>query len=400
MLKEFKQLPEKYRAMILLVALSNTWVIVSSLFVNIYAFQIHNNISTVLLYNLWFFVSVMIGFVFFGWLFWRAQYNIKNMYILSYLLYISAVIFINIYSGVFWVLLYALLYGLGTGTFRCANHTQELANIENKYTDNYVSLVSSFWVLTKTITPLIIAIIFILAQYIDISGYTLLFSLFPFIYFLSFIFIRNIPDYRPVAIKKSDITHFLKFPFAYSYFIASSFFHSINFSIMAMISYYMLQNEITIGLYETGASVLSITAILFVKKYRNSKNRKAFLFVLSWIIIINYIVFISHFTLIWYIIFTIMHLFLWPLYRVSEHTYDLTLMDALKDTGRDFYPPMVIREFFLWIGRLWGIVLLYLLYKYSQTELQIMQSSLLLIVIFLTLSTGGIYLYHRYEEKK
>jgi hypothetical protein len=35
--------------------------------------------------------------------------------------------------------------------------------------------------------------------------------------------------------------------------------------------------------------------------------------------------------------------------RISEHVYDLALMDNIKTHNSDFYPAMILREVVLWL---------------------------------------------------
>lgn len=63
-------------------------------------------------------------------------------------------------------------------------------------------------------------------------------------------------------------------------------------------------------------------------------------------------------SLVWFFIYSLISLLIWPIYRVSEHVYDLRSMDFIKHWDSDFFPAMILREFILIIWRLIPIILL------------------------------------------
>ena len=72
--------------------------------------------------------------------------------------------------------------------FRCAVHTQELVNIEDKTRDIYSSIISSGMNIINIIMPLIIsAIFFVVAKYFDFSAYIIF--IFTFTYYLCYKFL-------------------------------------------------------------------------------------------------------------------------------------------------------------------------------------------------------------------
>ena len=71
--------------------------IITGTFVNIYIFKVHNSFIEILFYNVAFFSATFIGFSLFGWIMSILQGNIKNMYYLSYVLFIVSFLFLLVY---------------------------------------------------------------------------------------------------------------------------------------------------------------------------------------------------------------------------------------------------------------------------------------------------------------
>ena len=70
--------------------------------------------------------------------------NIKNMYYISYGLFILGFIYLLLFhNNLSEILVFAGIFGTGNGAFRCAVHSQELVHIEDKKRDLYSSSISA-----------------------------------------------------------------------------------------------------------------------------------------------------------------------------------------------------------------------------------------------------------------
>jgi len=150
-----------------------------------------------------------------------------------------------------------------------------------------------------------------------------------------------------------------------------------------------------------------IVASLFMNIYVYSFNKELLdvfvynlIFILSaFLIFVNLTIFTFNFNIFWYIIYTLILLILNPLYRVSEHVFDLKLMDTIKVKWSDFFPAMILREIPLWIWRIVIIILfIFLVKSWIETE-NILKIGLLLVWIFLILAWWSIALHMKYENK-
>ncbi len=402
--KDFKKLPESNKSMIYLMWIYGAGGIIGSLFVNIYVFSFNKEILDVFYYNIVFLTNVLIWFSLIWLMFSIYQKNIKNMYYLAYSAYILAFILLFIFSWYLGIYLFAVIFWLGFWMFWCAVHTQELVNIKDKDRDIYSSIISSWKNIIDIIMPFIIsAIFFVISLYFDFSPYLVLFILLPIIYLLSLFFIKNIWDYIPLKIKRKDIKNFFNFKkylFWQLYFIFVWLYQGLFWTIPAIIAITLLKTEINVWLFEWIITFISTFLVILVATKRKIKNRIKFMWILSILLFINLTIFAYNFNIYWYIIFTLIALLLNPLYRISEHVFDLKLMDTIKVKWSDFYPAMILREISLWFWRILILILFIYFVKIWLDTIDILRLWLFFIWVFLISAWWSIALHMKYENKE
>ena len=403
-IKKFKKLPDSNKSMIYLMWIYGAGSIIGSLFVNIYIFSFNKEILDVLYYNLIFMISVLTWFSLVWWIMSLYQKNIKNMYYLAYSAYILAFILLFIFRWYLGIYLFAVIFGLGFWMFRCAVHTQELVNIKDKTRDIYSSIISSWINIINIVIPIIIsAIFFIVAKYFDFSAYIILFLILPIIYATSFFFIKDIWDYIPSKINKKDIMNFFNFRkywFGQLYFFSVWVYQWIMWFLFPIIAIILLKSEINVGLFEWFIWLISTFVIIFISSKRKRNNRIKIMWILSVLLLLNLIIFIFNFSIYGYIFYTLVALILLPLYRISEHVFDLKLMDTIKVKWSDFFPSMILREISLLSWRI-TILLFFIYLTINWTkDIFIIKTWLFLIWIFLMIAWWSIALHMKYENKE
>lgn len=160
-----------------------------------------------------------------------------------------------------------------------------------------------------------------------------------------------------------------------------------------------MKTEFNIWLFQALLTFISTFLIIHLSLKRSKTNRVKYFFYFSFFILLNYILFWLNFTTIWYIIFSFIWLFLNPIYRVSEHVYDLALMDNIKTNDSDFYPAMVLREIILYAWRLLSIILIFLLLKYWLNTEETLKISLIICWFIFLIKYFSIYFWEKYENK-
>ena len=403
-LTSFNTLPLSNKSMVYLMWIYGFGSIITGTFVNIYIFKVHNSFIEILFYNVAFFSATFIGFSLFGWIMSILQGNIKNMYYLSYVLFIVSFLFLLVYWGyqTWYIYLFWALFGLWNGSFWNAVHTQELKNISDSDRDFYSSSISAGKNIIAILTPFLIALIFTLANIFQFDGYIILFWILPLLYLTSFLFIKNIESYTPKQITIDDARNFFnlgKYWFGHLYFFVWWILAWITTSVMATVSIVLLKNEVNIWLFQWILTILSILLVVHLSHKRNRDNRFHYFAIICLWLCINYVVFGIFFGVFGFILSSLLSLFLNPLFRVSEHVYDLSLMDSIKTQNNDFYPAMVMRESILWLWRISGISILFLIctiyWGSIETTLSIW---VILSGISYMLLAGSVYLWERYER--
>jgi len=400
----FNKLPDSNKSMIFLMWIYLIWWIIWWLFINIYIFQLNNEILEVLYYNLVLFTSRFVWFSLLWYLMSVFRKDIKLLYYVSYILFTISFLSLFIFKNyIFSIFLFGIIYWLWSWTFRCAVHTQELVNINDEKRDLYSSLISAGTNVISVIIPLFVSLVFFLSDTtFNVDWYLILFLILPILYLVSFIFIRNIESYVPSKITKKDLYNFFdfkKYKFWLLYIFWVALYHWLTFFLLAIIAIYLLKSEVNVWLFEWIISFISTILLIFIANKRNSNNRIKIMWYLVWFIFLNYLIFAFNFNIFWYIIFTLIWIILWPLYRVSEHVYDLKIMDSIKLDWSDFYPAMILRVFVLWIWRLIIIWIFIYISIFSWLELDyILRFWIILIPVFMFIAWWSIYLHLKYEK--
>ena len=403
-LNSFNKLPNSNKSMIFLMWIYSIWWIIWWLFINIYVFKLNKEILDVLYYNLVFITSTFLWFSFLWYLMSLYRKDIKLLYYISYILFIISFLSLFLFkSFIFSIFLFGIIYWLWNWAFWCAVHTQELVHIKDNKRDLYSSSISAWTNVISIFIPLFISLIFFLSETIfNIDWYIVLFLILPLLYLTSFIFILNIESYIPSKITKKDVYNFFnlkKYKFWLLYIFWVGLYHWLTFFMWAIISIYLLKNEINVWLFEWIISIISTILLIFIANKRNSNNRIKIMWYLILFIFINYLFFVFNFNVFWYIIFNLILIILWPLYRVSEHVYDLKIMDSIKLKWSDFYPAMILRDVILWIWRFTTVwIILYISIFFWFNLESILRIWIVLIPIFMFIAWWSIYLHLKYEK--
>lgn len=402
-IKNFQDLPLSNKSMVYLMWIYGMGGVISGLFVNIFIFKLDQNIVDVISYNLVFFTFSFIGFSLIGYVMSLLKKDIKNMYYISYSLFILGFVYLLFFHNqLVEILLFAMIFGTGNGAFRCAVHSQELVHIADKKRDLYSSSISAGSTIIGISMPLVVSWVFFVSKILSFNGYIILFLFLPFLYITSFLFIKNIESYIPDTIKKADVKNFFNFKkyfFWLLYILWVSFYQGIQYIIWATIAIYLLKTEINVGLFEGIISLLSTVILIFLSHSRTTDNRIKIMGYLTLFLSLNYFLFVANFSIFWYLIYTIIGIIVWPLYRVSEHVYDLKIMDSIKYEGSDFFPAMILREVLLWIWRMFVMLIILYVATLTNVELQsVLKVGLILIPTFLIFTWCMIALHTKYED--
>ena len=372
-------------------------------FLNIYVFKIHSSIQDLIIYNFIYYTASFLWFGFLGWMMTIYAGNIRNLYYISYVLFIVAYFLLIAFEGtLFAIYLFGILFGFWNGTFWNAVHTQELKNIENKNRDFYSSSISAGQNIIAIVVPFMVAVIFYITDIYQINGYWVLFEILPIVYLLSFIFIWNIDSYTPGKITRRDVSNFFdfkKYKFWHLYFMIRGISHGFTMNILPIITILMLKNEVNIGLFQSILTLISTVLIVYLSNRRMRENRLSYFTIICIGLCLLYIYFWWQFDFTGFLIFSLLGLILNPIFRTSEHVYDLHLMDNIHIWESDFYPSMLMREILLWLWRAIAVIfLVYIIFYIKIDMMSIIRIWLFATAMCFLFSLGSIYFWEKFEK--
>lgn len=368
-IQKYNELNKKNKSLIYLMWIYAFGHIITAIFINIYVFQTFDTVTSVLYYNLILFTATFIGFTPVGFLLSQLQKNVKISFILAYSFFVFAfflLFFFRNFAPI--VFIFSFFYGFAFGSFWCGLHSYELKETSKEQRDFYSSIVSAGESFLNIITPLLISLIFFFAdKFESINGYGIIFWLLPLSYISSFFFIKNLPDYTPLKLQKSDIENFFNLKetkFNLLYFFFSGFTGNIPRALIAIITLFVLGSELNVWIFQGIVGLLSVVFILFLSHKRHENNRAKIMLIAASLMALNYIVLGFHISFISLVIFSLINIILEPIFRVSEHVFDLKYMGEINIKNNNFFGTMLSREIVVWLWRATALILLIISFSF------------------------------------
>lgn len=401
-IKKYKKLNLESKSMIYLKWIFTIWNIFAITFINIHIYKIFNNIEYVIYYNLWLYTNVFIGFVFLGYIVWKLNINIKNLFYISYInLFISFIILFSITNNTIAVIVFTIFYWIGMWNYYCATNSYEIKEVKSKNRDFYSSVLSSWIKFLYIIIPLFISFIFFISEKLNIEDpYKILFAIIPFFYFTSLFFIKNLTSYNPIQINFKSLRKFLNFKKNKNilwYFLTDSITFTIPSIMISILLIYILKTEINLWIIQSFFSIISIIFIMIFSTKRNGKNRYKIMLYSGIIIFINFLILWFNISFFWLTLYLIIDNLIAPFYKISVWVYDMKYISKIKYSKNDFFPTLIFREAILWLWRISSLIIILLIIKHYPNDIKkVFWYSFLSLWFFYILSPLFVIL----EEKK
>ncbi len=399
---QFILLRKPVKAMIYLFWIYVFAASLTGLFVQLFVYGKFHSIATNVISMGVNFTGLMVGFCVIGWLYARLRINIKLGYIGSFIL--MAASFLFLYGDVSYrdAMLFMFANGVGNGIYWLTIHTFELTETKNIEREFYSSMLSFGGLVVGLIAPLLGTLLLYLSEFIFHQTFTLLFLVAPIFYLFGLPFIANISDYRPRPILMRDVRHFFtdrRNQFLQIYMAGDSLSFAWEASLIPVASLLLLQDAKNVGIFNSIFAVISALMLVFLTRYRNEGNRLSFLALTTLLLSFFAILPAASFTLIVFVIFTFGSVVVKPLYRVSSHVIDLETMETLAHADSDFYPTMILRDLSLWLWRIAGCILLFVVSWYAKGDIATIRLGFLLMVAAPVLTLFGAFLMYRTSHR-
>ena len=356
--QRFLDLPDVTRSMIGLYWVYEFSQIITWIFLNTFIFLQSESLGFLALYNAFYFTGCLVGFCVFGYFIAQLQISMRLNYLRSFVFYILSFLILLIFPHEPLVLLaFGFFNGLGLGMFWVGVHSYEMLHTDESNRDFYSSMVSTASQVLVIASPFIATITFILSnKYFDGATFTLLLWILPFVYLLSLPFIFKLPDFVPEKISVDEVKRLFLSPSiskARQYWMGTSFDLAIRTIILPVFAITALGNVVNIGILETCVGILSLVAVIVLSHVRNEGNRIQILFYSVLVMSGAYsFLFFADAAWYFYVLFSILYVFIKPIFSVSEHVIALQSVELVRGEDEScFYPGLLYRDFVLWIGR-------------------------------------------------
>ena len=336
-----------------------------SIFTQIFLYQKFTSLELNIIANIVFYTGIMVGFCIPGILATLWQINIKQGFAWSFFFLGLSILYLLQITDTWHAYLAMFFWGFGQGIFWLTVNTFELSETRDEERDFYASALNAGTQILGLAGPACATIlIWLSGTVLQLSTYTLLFTVTPAIYLFGFFCFSSIRDYRPPHIRWLDIIHYLtdrRNQTAQLYTFGTGFQQILGVTIPPLVIFSILGTAFKVGLYDTFFAIFSAICILVIARYRTPENRILIYGVTTLGIVLATVWLGYAFTFLALILYTATKGILSPSLNVSSHVIDLGAMEIGR-TDTDFYATMILRDFFLWMWRgLGGLIFLALL---------------------------------------
>ena len=333
------------------------------------------------------FTAAFLAFSGFGYLMARRGYSMKWNYLRSFVIYFIGFIWLASTSHIApYLLIFALIDGMGLGLFWLGNHTYGLLFTRNEDGDRdfYLSMLHAGTQLISILGPLAgTLLIFLSERVFKMETLSLLFWLIPLVYLASLPFLFSLPHFIPKSITKLEIKSFFRDHVSkkirlYYFFDGVTIVSNVFVALFSIIA---LKTFINIGLWQTAVGIISFFSIIILANIRYEGNRLRIMAyaIIGFIIALSSLMF-SNISAYFYIAFSLLMIVFGPMYRVSQQAIDLRSIDFLASGRSSFYPGILYREVVLYIGRFVALSILILIGVLLKNDIILAQIGILISI--------------------
>jgi hypothetical protein len=347
--------------------------------------------------------GVMFGLCVAGYFAARYRMNIKYAFAVSFVVTAASIVFVMYIATIYDAFLALLCFGFGQGFFYLTTNSLELYETKDSkhQRDLYASMLSAGHIcLYPTSIALGALLIWISRDMLGWGAYSLLFASSAGVYLLGFSCLYHISDYRPKPITREDVKHFFTDRVnqaAQLYIIGSSIQDALSLVIPLSILA-ILGGPLWVGWYSAAFALVSAFCVLGASLLRRPDNRLLFFGITSVGMAVVYALFAYTFSLWSLVVYSVASGVLGAVLGVTQHVMDMDVMD----TGRketDFFPTLILRDFFLWVGRFLTAIAFIVALTFVQSDLGALSLGLYMIAGALVVSFLGAVIFVRLMRK-
>ena len=383
-----KSLSTTTRTMIFLFLIYEFAQIITEIFLNTFIFLQTKSVILLVIYNSVYFTGCMIGFVVWGFIMAQLRISLKYNYLRAFIIFFISFVVLLVFPHDFpYLLIFAILNGIGLGMFWVGVHSYEITQTNNSDRDFYSSMLEAGKQIFLIIAPFVATLSFILSERVfHTETFKILFWILPLIYIFALPFLFKLPDLVPEKIELKEVKRLLfdnSISKARHYYLIGAFDWALLIIVLPVLSITAMKTVINIGVLETIMGVISFFIITFLSHIRHKDNRiKIMLYGVIGIVIGYSFLFMSPIFPYTYIVYSLCMVVVRPVFRVSEHTIDLYSVELIKGKQKCFFPSLLYRDFMLWISRIISMILIIFIAYMFNNDLVAVQFGVLLLAIF------------------
>lgn len=365
-LTRFKDMRPSVRALVFLYWIYAFAGGMVGVFTQIFLYQKFTDLSLNITATIVFYTGIMLGFCVPGFLAALWRWNLKRGFMWSFLVIGAAILYLLHIRTTTEAYLAMLLWGLGQGIFWLTVNTFELSETRDGERDFYSSVLNAGSQILSLLGPATAtALIWLSDSVLGLGTYTLLFTVAPAVFLLGFLAFASIRDYRPAPLSRADVRHYFTDranQAAQLYTFGTGIQQSAGVTISPLVTLLILGTALNVGIYDTLFAIFSAFVVLAVARYRTEENRLLIYGITTAGLVLATVWLGYELTFATFIVYTIVKGILSPINSVSSHVIDLKAMEIGRQET-DFYATMILRDFFLWIWRATGgLILLFIIH--------------------------------------
>ncbi|HLB51320.1 hypothetical protein A3F07_00050 [candidate division WWE3 bacterium RIFCSPHIGHO2_12_FULL_38_15] len=357
---------------------------VGGAFTTVYLWKETNDVSTIVKYNLVQYPTILLCYVISGLILKKIQFkHLIQIGVLFYILNYLLLIFLGRSVNEF-ILLVGLVQGLGAGFYWSGYAPFTYKTTKDTNRDLFNALNSSIGSFISVFIPPMVG--FLLSMNLadkEISfSYYLSFFVTIIVLLVSFFYSGRLLDYGVERLNLREIFSPLKIK-AWKYVglrdLVDGFHGGTDQFLGTLLVFFVLQREISMGIFNSFFSVLSILVTLKIGQSLIRKNRLKVGFIGAVFLTLGRLIYIYMFSFLGTVVSSVVGLIAGPLYGIGLASTFFDVLDHSPDHEKAYFAYITLREVFLAAGRTFGALMFLLFINNVENKLAVAKYWFLLL---------------------
>ncbi len=402
MLSIFRSFSTELKFYLLMNALFAFGTSLSGVFQSVFLWKLDKTYSLLAYYSMYWSVAIIISFGLCAWLARKTSPMITMR--LGFVFYLITYLIMLFFHDTLdeHIMLLGISNGLAMSLYYVGMHMAVLDLTTNDKRDQFLYIQGILFTIGGVMAPLLSGLL--ISRFEGMIGYYVVFMATCVFLFIAFIVSLRVKG-NPVA-TKSHFWEVIKNPSPewkkmYSIMFADGIVSgAFTTFLITMMTFKVAGGELNLGLYNTGAQIMSILAFYMLAKYSKAKDRitvfaiGSFTILLSSVLISAYPIFIS------LVIFGILSPIAMNMIGTSMNAMIYESIERDPDYKKKRLDYIIIREIPLGVGRIIGVVLFLTMRKYFDLEALLPISFSIFPIVYVIMIPTLYFIWNKQNGKK